>query len=535
MKRPPVAKLFAERGGPRLAQAALIACALLPALSLVCLRIQPSLLRAGGPTVQLLLIVFPLSSFLLAVFLWKARFHISQLEARQAEVIHKAGVDPLSNLPNRLFFQQMLDNAVAQSSPDAPTALIAIDIDGFKSVNDGHGHGAGDRLITGIAKRIRRVVREGDCLARLGGDEFALMLINVEDAVQCAAMAHRIHDAMVAPFDLGSAQVFVTVSLGVALCPQDGSTAETLAQAADLALYRAKHEGRNRFAFFDKAMEQKLHLGKTFEDDLRAAIKRDELTIAYQPLVSCCGTRMQGLEALVRWQHRELGQVPPEDFIPLAEARGLVAPLGEWVLRRACSDARRWPSLRIAVNVSPVQFRQRGFVDKVKSIIEATGFDPNRLDLELTEGVLIQDAEQAENVIMELRALGIRMGLDDFGSGYSSMIYLRRFAFDKIKIDRAFLASLEASGEGAIILESIVSLGHSLGLTVTAEGVESAEQVAFLQKLGCDELQGYFFDPPLSADAIDERLSLQAWAGTTASAAPPGTAAADGQRDLSVA
>ncbi len=516
MKRSPAAKLSAARGGAKLAQAALIACALLPALSLLCLRLQPALLRVSGPTVQLLLVIVPLSSFLLAVFLWKARFHITQLEAQQAEVIHKAGVDPLSGLPNRLFFQQLLDDAVAQSSPEAPIALIAIDIDNFKCVNDGHGHGAGDRLITGIAKRIRRVTREGDCLARLGGDEFALMLVNVENAVQCAAMAHRIHDAMVAPFDLGSAQLFVTVSLGVAMCPQDGSTAETLAQAADLALYRAKHEGRNRFAFFDKAMEQKLHLGKTIADDLRAAIVRDELTIAYQPLLSSCGMRMQGLEALVRWQHPELGPVPPEDFIPLAESRGLVVPLGEWVLRRACSDARRWPHLRIAVNVSPVQFRQRGFVAKVKSILEATGFDPNRLDLELTEGVLIQDAEQAENVIMELRALGIRMGLDDFGSGYSSMIYLRRFAFDKIKIDRAFLASLETNGEGAIILESIISLGHALGLTVTAEGVESADQVEFLQKLGCDELQGYFFDPPLSAEVIDERLSMNAWVAPAA-------------------
>ena len=238
-----------------------------------------------------------------------------------------------------------------------------------------------------------------------------------------------------------------------------------------------------------------------------APFKRDELTIAYQPLMSRCGTRMQGLEALVRWHHPDLGVVPPEDFIPLAESRGLVIPLGEWVLRRACQDARRWPGLRIAVNVSPVQFRHRGFVDGVKAILDSTGFDPNRLDLELTEGVLIQDAEQAEAVIMDLRALGIRMGLDDFGSGYSSMIYLRRFAFDKIKIDRAFLESMEANGEGAIILESIVSLGHALGLTVTAEGVEYPEQVAFLQNLGCDEMQGLLLRAP-PPRARDRRASF---------------------------
>ena len=495
----------------RLGPVALIACALLPALSLVYIRFEPNSLSLDDSGLQILLIVLPLSSFLLAVFLWKARFQISQLEARQAEVLHKAGVDPLSNLPNRLFFHQLLQNAVARSTEDAPAALIAIDIDNFKGINDGHGHQAGDRLIVGIAQRIKRILREGDCLARLGGDEFALMLVDVQNGAQCAAMAHRIHDAMIAPFDLGSAQVFVTVSLGVALCPQDGDSLETLSQAADLALYRAKHEGRNRFAFFDKAMEQKLHLGKTIEDDLRSAIRNDELTIAYQPLVSACGKVIRGVEALVRWHHPELGTIPPEDFIPLAESRGLVVPLGEWVLRRACQDARRWPGLRIAVNVSPVQFRQRGFVNNVKAILASTGIDPNRLDLELTEGVLIQDAEQAEAIIIDLRALGIRMGLDDFGSGYSSMIYLRRFAFDKIKIDRAFLGSMEASGEGAIILESIVSLGHALGLTVTAEGVEYPEQVAFLQKLGCDEMQGYFFAPPLSAADIDERVSMQEW------------------------
>ena len=513
------------RGAPRFAPVALIVFALLPALSLLYLRMAPGALTARDSALQILLVVVPLSSFLLAVFLWKARFQISQLEAKQAEVMHTAGVDPLSNLPNRLFFHRLLENAIAQGTHETPVALIAIDIDNFKSINDGHGHQAGDRLIVGISQRIKRILREGDCLARLGGDEFALMLINVDNGAQCAAMAHRIHDAMIAPFDLGSAQVFVTVSLGVAICPQDGDSLETLSQAADLALYRAKHEGRNRFAFFDKAMEQKLALGKTIEDDLRLAIKRDELTIAYQPLVSKCGTYMQGVEALVRWHHRELGVIPPEDFIPLAESRGLVVPLGEWVLRRACQDARRWPSLRIAVNVSPVQFRQRGFVNTVKAILDATGVDPNRLDLELTEGVLIQDAEQAETIIMELRALGIRMGLDDFGSGYSSMIYLRRFAFDKIKIDRAFLGSMEASGEGAIILESIVSLGHALGLTVTAEGVEYPEQVAFLQKLGCDEMQGYFFAPPLPAAEIDERLSMQAWLKPVAGAAQSRTAA----------
>ena len=490
----------------------LIIGALFPALALALMRFHP---LAGGlsdpPVYRVLIIGFPLAFFLLAVFLWRASFRIQDLEAKQAAAIKDAGLDPLSRLPNRLLFDKILETAITQSSLAAPVALIAIDIDRFKNVNDTYGHLAGDRLIVGIAERIKRVMRDGDCLARVGGDEFALLLADVGDATACAAMAHRLHDAIIAPFDLGHCQVSATLSLGIALGPQDGDSRVPLTLAADLALYRAKHEGRNRFALFDKTMEHKLRLGKTIEDDLLRAIATDALTLLYQPLMASCGTRMQGLEALVRWYHPTLGEISPEEFIPLAEHRGLIVPLGEWVLRRACRDGRRWPDLRIAVNVSPVQFRQRNFVKTVQSIIEQSGMDASRIDLELTEGVLIQDAEQAEAVIFDLRALGLRMGLDDFGSGYSSMIYLRRFAFDKIKIDRAFLQTMEMSGEGAIIMESIVSLGHALGLTVTAEGVEHKEQVEFLRTLGCDEMQGFYFAPPMTAEAIDARLSLAGW------------------------
>ena len=489
--------------------------ATVPAFSLSILQLPAAV---AVPTVVFLLVWLPLACFLLAVLLWRAQRRIMVLE-RDHAAVGTSGIDPLTTLPDRLRFEQVLDTAVAGSGADAPVALIAIDIDRFKSVNDTHGHQAGDRLLVGIVERIRRVVRDGDCLARLGGDEFALILPKIDSAAKCAATAHRILDSMIAPFDLGPAQIYATLSLGIAMGPRDGESAATLCQAADLALYRAKHEGRNRFAFFDKTMEQKLHLGQTIEDDLRRAIAEGELTLAYQPLISASDERMQGVEALVRWEHPTLGLIPPEDFIPLAESRGLIVPLGDWVLRHACLDARRWPGLRIAVNVSPVQFRQRGFVEQVAAILEATGIDPGRLDLELTEGVLIQDAEQAEEVIMNLRALGIRMGLDDFGSGYSSMIYLRRFAFDKVKIDRAFLQSLETSGEGAIILQYIISLGHALGLSVTAEGVEHSEQVDFLKRLGCDELQGYFYAPPLSAREIDERVSLEAWDAASSNAA----------------
>ena len=489
--------------------ALLLACAFALALGVPSdmVRRTPAVLTALSGIV----IVLALVCVRLAVLLWQARRRIKGLEQDWAAQPGKSGIDPLTALPDRLRFERMLELAIERSDADAPIALVAIDIDHFKNVNDTHGHQAGDRLLVGIVERIRRLVREGDCLARLGGDEFGLILAQVDSAARCAATARRLLDAMIPPFDVGSAQLYVTLSLGIAMGPQDGESAATLCQAADLALYRAKHEGRNCFAFFDKTMEQKLHLGQTFEDDLRRAIISDELAIVYQPLIRTSDRVMRGVEALVRWEHPTLGPIPPEDFIPLAESRGLIVPLGEWVLRRACLDAKRWPTLRIAVNVSPVQFRQRGFVGQVGAILDASGIDPDRLDLELTEGVLIQDAEQAETVIMELRALGVRMGLDDFGSGYSSMIYLRRFAFDKVKIDRAFLQSLETSGEGAIILEYIVSLGHALGLSVTAEGVEHRDQVEFLTRLGCDEMQGYFFAPPLSASEIDERVSLATW------------------------
>ncbi len=506
-----IRRLF-RKVGPFLAPSLLIAGSIFPAMSLAIFRFKQDAIGVSDqPFYQVLMVGFPLSSFLLAVFLWRASFRIHDLETKQAAAIKDAGLDPLSRLPNRLLFEKILETAVAQSSFETPIALIAIDIDRFKLVNDTHGHLAGDRLIVGLVERIKRVVRECDCLARVGGDEFALLLANIGDIAACATMAHRVHDAIIAPFDLGHCQISATLSLGIALCPQDGDTRVTLTHAADLALYRAKHEGRNRFAFFDKTMEHKLLLGKTIEDDLRHAIATDALTLLYQPLMNGSGTRMQGLEALVRWYHPTLGEMSPDEFIPLAEQRGLIVPLGEWVLRRACRDGRRWPNLRIAVNVSPVQFRARNFVRTVQTIIDKSGIDPSRIDLELTEGVLIQDAEQAEAVIIDLRALGVRMGLDDFGSGYSSMIYLRRFAFDKIKIDRAFLETMEMSGEGAIILESIVSLGHALGLTVTAEGVEHKEQVDFLRALGCDEMQGFYFAPPLRAEAVDERLSLEGW------------------------
>ncbi len=492
---------------------ALLAVAALCAVAALAVLNDPrhALTFAADPPLRSSFIGFALAAFVVALLLAHASFRIAALQTKEAEALATAGIDPLSKLPNRLLFDAALETATMRSSIEMPTALFAIDIDDFKTINDTYGHQAGDRLIAGTAERIGRIIRDCDCLARVGGDEFSLILEDVSSAAQCAAVARKIQEAMASPFKAGKVQIFATLSIGIALSPQDGDERAVLVAAADLALYRAKHEGRNRFAFFDKTMERKLRLGMTIENDLRDAIGGNGLRILYQPQMTGSSMRMCGVEALVRWQHPTLGAISPEEFIPIAESRGLIAPLGEYVLRQACRDARRWPGLRVAVNVSPVQFRNRGFVDMVQAIIEESGIEPQRLELELTEGVLIQDADQAETVIMELRARGVRMGLDDFGSGYSSMIYLRRFAFDKIKIDKAMLATAETRGEGAIILESIISLGHALGLTVTAEGVEQQNQVEFLQKLGCDELQGFYFSEPLSAEEIDAKLSLDAW------------------------
>jgi EAL domain-containing protein (putative c-di-GMP-specific phosphodiesterase class I) len=300
------------------------------------------------------------------------------------------------------------------------------------------------------------------------------------------------------------------VSIGVALAPEHGRDRETLMRLADTALYEAKSEGRNRHRVFQRQMDETIRMRKIVEDDLRRAIAEDELVLHYQPVFSADGESIVALEALVRWNHPQQGMIPPASFIAMAEERGLIIPLGEWVLRRACQDGRRWPHLRMAVNVSAIQFRHRDFVASVMRALTETGFEPSNLELELTEGVIVEDADAAEAAMMELRALGVNLALDDFGTGYSSLIYLRRFAFDKIKIDRSFLESMEATGESAILVHSIVHLGRALGLTVTAEGVETPEQHRFLQALGCHQLQGYLFSKPVPREEIDRLLGFNA-------------------------
>ena len=426
------------------------------------------------------------------------------LARRQVVSGELLGRDPLSGLANRLLFNERLERELATlSASGIGLGVMFIDLDRFKDVNDTYGHQAGDDLIQLVAERILAILNRCDTFARFGGDEFAIIQPGVQSVGEAEVLARRILEVLTEPFALADSAVTIGASIGVALAPLHGRDRESLMRLADASLYQAKSEGRNRFCFYQTHMDEALRLRKLVEEDLRRAIRNDELTLYYQPLFSSDGETVVGLEALVRWHHPSRGLIPPNDFIPIAEERGLIIPLGDWVLRRACEDGKRWPGMRIAVNVSPIQFRHRDYVAGVVQTLAKSGFEPSRLELELTEGVVVGDAEGAEAAMVELRALGVHLALDDFGTGYSSLIYLRRFAFDKIKIDRSFLESMEATGESAILVHSIVHLGRALGLTVTAEGVETREQHRFLQALGCHQLQGFLFSKPVPAGEID--------------------------------
>ncbi|WP_156410540.1 EAL domain-containing protein [Bosea sp. Root381] len=433
-----------------------------------------------------------------------------QIAIRESQIQRLAGQDELSLLPNRRTFDVRLDQALAQlDRSGAGLAVMLIDLDRFKAVNDTYGHTAGDELIRQVAQRLSKVVRSGDTVARIGGDEFGIIQTHGHFPAGCVALGERILASLTEPFVIMGVTTTIGCSIGIALAPQDATEREDLLRLADTALYQSKNGGRNRYSFFEPQMNRSLALKRMVEDDLRRAIAQDELVLHYQPQVSVDGATIVGVEALVRWNHPQHGMVPPAEFIDIAEERGLIVPLSEWVLRRACMEAQRWPGLRLAVNVSPIQFRHKDFVANVIRIIDETGFDPAQLELELTEGVVVDDADAAEVAMMDLRAHGVGLALDDFGTGYSSLIYLRRFAFDKIKIDRSFLEYMETTGESAILVHSIAHLGRALGLRVCAEGVETAEQHRFLQAIGCHELQGFLFSKAVPADEIDRLLTLE--------------------------
>jgi len=443
-------------------------------------------------------------SIALGMRLDEARRRLAAAQRRSRQL---ASHDPLLALPNRIRFRTALDEAFASAVRDSRRhGLLYLDLDRFKDINDSHGHDIGDRLLIAFARRVRALLNPKDVFARIGGDEFAILRHDVSDADALLVFAKDLVRAVDRPFNLESHTVSTSVSVGAALGPDGLATRVDWAQRADFALYRAKQLGRNRVCMFEAPMFDNFRRRRIVRRDLPDAIRDGAIEAHYQPIFDAEGQRIVGAEALLRWTHPELGAIPADLAVSVAEESGLILPLGEWMLRRACRDAMRWKGLRVAVNVSPVQFKSRGFVDDVARVLKETGLPGERLELELTEGVIVSDADQAEEAMTELRTLGVRMALDDFGSGYSRLMYLRRFPFEKIKIDRSFVESVEAAGESAVLLSTVIKLGHALGLSVTAEGVETPEQLWLARSFGCEEVQGYLLARPTARDEFEAKL-----------------------------
>ncbi|MDO9714183.1 EAL domain-containing protein [Paracraurococcus lichenis] len=433
---------------------------------------------------------------------------VTERREAEARIAHIAHHDALTGLPNRVLFRERLDETLVRARRDEGFAVLCLDLDRFKDINDTLGHPAGDALLRVVAERLKTVLRETDTLARLGGDEFAILQPNVDQPGDASPLARRLVEALSAPFDLGGHQVVIGTSVGIALAPTDGLDADLLLKAADMALYRAKAEGRGRWCFFEPEMDARMRERRLLELDLRRALVVGEFELHYQPIVAVASRRVSGLEALLRWRHPERGLVPPDAFIPLAEEIGLIVPLGEWVLAQACRDAAGWLGTpKVAVNLSPVQFASRGLVDAVATALELSGLDPARLELEITETVMLQDTQATLATLHRLKALGVRIAMDDFGTGYSSLSYLQRFPFDKVKIDRSFTSGLEQSPRSNAIVGAVTDLCLGLDMTITAEGVETEEQLQELRRKGCGEAQGYLFSKPQPAAEIPMLLA----------------------------
>lgn len=429
-------------------------------------------------------------------------------ERRAAEhITYIAHHDPLTGLYNRIRFREEVDIALKRLIPDERMALIHLNLDNFKSINNTLGVTAGDQVLQQVADRLRSNTGSSNILARLGSDEFAILQYGRQQPLNVKALIDQIRRELAAPF-VGDTQVELTVSAGIAIAPEDGSETGVLLKNASVALSHAKADGRRRHRFFDAEMEARIQLRHALEADLRRAIKHQEFELHYQPLYDVVRTRIVGFEALLRWNHPERGRVSPLDFIPLAEELGLITDIGRWVLHQACRDASHWPSaIKVAVNVSAIQFRTGDFPSDVMAAVAAANLSPSRLEIEITESVLMQHLDETVPALHALRDAGIRIAMDDFGTGYSSLSYLRSFPFQKIKIDRSFVNDIVDSRAAQAIMRAMILLGKALGMRVTAEGVETAGQFEMLRQEGCDEIQGYFISPPRPVAEIAELLS----------------------------
>ena len=468
--------------------------------------------RPGGAVIMS---VVPFVAIALVAFAMLIVFIMRHLQrttaaiaAGERQLRHLALHDPVCGLPNRIYFAERLERAIAEVRGGGLTAAVFyIDLDHFKDVNDTLGHHIGDELILNVTRRLSQIMREDDLVGRLGGDEFAIIMTCASDNYSLQAIAERILGAICAPFIVSGHALNIGASIGIAVIDSSTEDARDILRYADMALYRAKNEGRNRACIYDAAMDADLSNRKLLEGALRQAIKNQELHVVYQPIVNPSGKRLLGVEALARWIHPVYGEVPPVRFIPIAEHSGLIVELGEYILRRACMDGRNWPGLTVSVNVSPLQFRRPDFVEAIERILGETTFEPNRLELELTESTLLGNLENAELSMLRLKGIGVCFALDDFGTGYSSLLYLRRFPFDKLKIDSSFVRSIEKAADAAAIVHAVVSLGRGLGMKVTAEGVETADQHLFLRAAGVHSMQGFRFGKPVTASGIDDRIA----------------------------
>ena len=440
---------------------------------------------------------------------WVTTFEdITERRRTEAQIAHMARHDALTGLGNRALFRDEMNRALTRVGRGEKVGVLCLDLDRFKIVNDTLGHPIGDALLEAVADRLRSCVREVDTVARLGGDEFAVIVIDSSQPEGAVALADRIIAAISEPYEIDGQQLNIGTSIGVAVAPGDGKDADRLLKAADLALYRAKEDGKGKIRLFRPEMDQRLQSRRTLEMQLRRALAEDEFVLHYQPLLDVNGGDVSAFEALLRWDCREHGMVSPAEFIPLAEEVGLIVPISDWVLRTACAEATIWPdTIKVAVNLSPIHFYHGDLVKSVAAALRESGLAPGRLELEITEGVLLEDTKATIVTLTALKRLGVRIAMDDFGTGYCSLSYLQKFPFDKIKIDQSFVKDLGDSAEALAIIRAVSGLAGSLGIATTAEGVETDEQLRQIKSEGCTEAQGYLFSKPTSAERIPQLLA----------------------------
>ena len=436
---------------------------------------------------------------------------VTERQRSEERIAHMARHDALTDLPNRVLLRDVLEHELKRVKRGERLAVLCLDLDQFKGINDALGHPIGDELLRLVADRLRGCTREPDTVARLGGDEFAIIMTQMHQPTDPSALARRVRESIIRPYQIDGHQIVTDISIGISVAPEDGTEPDVLLKNADMALYGAKDDGRGTYRFFEPEMDTRMRARRDLEMDLRQALACDEFELYYQPLVSLETNEVTAVEALLRWKHPTRGMVSPADFIPVAEEMGLIVPLGEWVLRTACKEATSWPDhVKVAVNLSPTQLKHRNLLPMVKAALAETGMRAGKLQLEITENVLMQNTFATLTTLHELRKLGVQIALDDFGTGYSSLSYLRSFPFDKIKIDRSFIQDMSNGAEPLAIVHAVAGLAKCLNMISTAEGVETQQQLETLQAIGCTEMQGYLYSKAKPAHEVAQHFIVPA-------------------------